>query len=97
MTAAHPCAAAFRHLLALAARRRLDRFPARDGVRACARSASSVTVVNADPAPAPQFMAFPGVRDIQIAPTVDGDFDAAIIMECSDSREPASLGSIDTS
>jgi len=42
-----------------------------------------VTVVNLDPA-AHQFMAFPGVRDIRIAATVEGDFDAAIIMECSD-------------
>ena len=29
-------------------------------------------------------MAFPGVPDIRIAPTVEGDFDAAIIMECGD-------------
>ncbi len=42
-----------------------------------------VTVVNFDAA-APPFMAFPGVPDIKIAPAVDGDFDAAIIMECSD-------------
>ena len=42
-----------------------------------------VTVVNLDPA-AQQFMAFPGVRDIRIAPSIEGDFDAAIIMECSD-------------
>jgi len=41
-----------------------------------------VTVVNADPAPAP-LMAFPGVADIVIAPAVEGEFDAAIIMECS--------------
>ena len=41
-----------------------------------------VVVVNADPAPAP-LMAFPAVADIRIAPSVDGDFDAAIIMECS--------------
>jgi len=40
-------------------------------------------VVNADPAPAP-LMAFPGVPDILIAPTVEGEFDAAIIMECGD-------------
>ena len=40
-----------------------------------------VTVVNADPAPAP-LMAFPGVADIVIAPAVEGEFDAAIIMEC---------------
>jgi phosphoesterase RecJ-like protein len=41
------------------------------------------TVVNADPA-APPFMAFPGVPDIRIAPRADGEFDAAIIMECGD-------------
>jgi phosphoesterase RecJ-like protein len=41
------------------------------------------TVVNADPAP-PPLMAFPGVADIQISPQVEGDFDAAIIMECGD-------------
>jgi phosphoesterase RecJ-like protein len=42
-----------------------------------------VRIVNADPAPGP-LMAFPGVCDIEIADRVDGDFDAAIIMECSD-------------
>jgi bifunctional oligoribonuclease and PAP phosphatase NrnA len=42
-----------------------------------------VDVVNADPAPAP-IMQFPGVPDIRIAPAVDGAFDAALIMECSD-------------
>ena len=41
------------------------------------------TVVNADPAP-PPLMAFPGVADIRIAPSADGEFDAAIIMECGD-------------
>ena len=40
-------------------------------------------VVNADAAP-PPLMQFPGVPDIRIAPQVDGDFDAAIIMECGD-------------
>ena len=40
-------------------------------------------VVNADPAPGP-LMAFPGVPDIRIAPSVEGDFDAAIIMECGE-------------
>ena len=49
----------------------------------CARSARRSTVVNADPAP-PPLMQFPGVPDIAIADRVDGDFDAAIIMECSD-------------
>ena len=40
-------------------------------------------VVNADAAAAP-LMAFPGVPDIRIAPAVEGEFDAAIIMECGD-------------
>src|SRR5678816_4206423 len=39
--------------------------------------------VNADAAP-PPLMQFPGVPDIRIAPSVEGEFDAAIIMECSD-------------
>src|ERR1035437_4137222 len=43
----------------------------------------AVVVVNADAAP-PPLMAFPGVPDIRIAPAIDGDFDAAIIMECGD-------------
>jgi len=42
-------------------------------------------VVNADPA-SPPLMAFPGVRDIRLAPSVEGDFEAAIIMECGDLR-----------
>ena len=41
------------------------------------------TVVNADAAAAP-LMAFPGVSDIRIAPRAEGEFDAAIIMECGD-------------
>jgi phosphoesterase RecJ-like protein len=43
----------------------------------------TVRVVNSDPAPAP-IQAFPGVPDIEIADRVDGEFDAAIVMECSD-------------
>ena len=42
-----------------------------------------VHVVNRDPAPAP-LLAFPGVPDIEIADRVEGEFDAAIIMECGD-------------
>jgi len=42
-----------------------------------------VTVVNADPAP-PPLMQFPGVPEITIAPAVEGSYDAALIMECSD-------------
>ena len=40
-------------------------------------------VVNADPA-APPLQAFPGVADIEIAPSVTGEYDAAIVMECGD-------------
>src|ERR687887_1427742 len=40
-------------------------------------------VVNADPAPGP-LMQFPGVPEIRVAPAVEGDFEAAIIMECGD-------------
>jgi hypothetical protein len=42
-----------------------------------------VRVVNRDPAP-PFLMAFAGVPEIEVAPEVAGDFDAAIIMECGD-------------
>jgi bifunctional oligoribonuclease and PAP phosphatase NrnA len=40
-------------------------------------------MVDRDPAP-PQFQVFPGVGDIEISPTVHGQFDAAIVMECGD-------------
>lgn len=42
-----------------------------------------VQIVDADPAP-PQFQVFPGMEDIRLAKTVDGQFDAAIVMECGD-------------
>jgi phosphoesterase RecJ-like protein len=42
-----------------------------------------VTIVNADPAP-PPLMQFPGVPAITIADRAEGEFDAAIIMECGD-------------
>jgi phosphoesterase RecJ-like protein len=42
-----------------------------------------VTIVNRDPAPAP-LMAFPGVPAITVAEEATGEFDAAIIMECSE-------------
>jgi bifunctional oligoribonuclease and PAP phosphatase NrnA len=42
-----------------------------------------VVAINADQAP-PPLLAFPGVSDIRIAPHADGEFDAAIIMECGD-------------
>jgi phosphoesterase RecJ-like protein len=47
--------------------------------------------VNADPAP-PPLMAFPGVPGIRIAQTVEGDFDAAIIMECGDLKRTGVSG-----
>jgi len=47
--------------------------------------------VNADPA-SPPLMAFPGVRDIRIAPSVDGNFEAAIIMECGDLKRTGVSG-----
>ncbi len=50
-----------------------------------------VTVVNADPAP-PPLMAFPGVPEIRIAASADGDFDAAIIMECGDLKRTGVTG-----
>jgi len=42
-----------------------------------------VHMVGADAAP-PQFLTFPAVSEIQVAQTVDGPFDAAIVMECGD-------------
>jgi phosphoesterase RecJ-like protein len=42
-----------------------------------------VRIVNHDPAPA-ALLALPGVRDIEIADRVEGDFDAAMVLECSD-------------
>jgi phosphoesterase RecJ-like protein len=43
----------------------------------------TVRVVNRDPAPEP-YRALPGVDGIEIAAEVTGDYDAAIVMECSD-------------
>jgi phosphoesterase RecJ-like protein len=40
-------------------------------------------VVMGDAAP-PPLMQFPGVPDIRVAPRVDGQYDAAIVMECGD-------------
>jgi phosphoesterase RecJ-like protein len=41
-----------------------------------------VTLVNKDPVPGP-LRAFPGTDRIVIADRADGDYDAAIVMECS--------------
>ena len=50
-----------------------------------------VTLVNRDAAP-PPLMAFPGVPTIQIADSVSGEFDAAVIMECGDIARPGVAG-----
>lgn len=42
----------------------------------------SVRIVNRDPAP-PPLQPFPGVDTIEIAEAVEGDFDAAIVLECA--------------
>jgi phosphoesterase RecJ-like protein len=42
-----------------------------------------VRIINRDIAPAP-LLSFPGVGEIEIADRVEGEFDAAIILECSD-------------
>ena len=76
-------AAAFCRLFPRAARRRLHRLRSSRWPTRCARSARTVRVVNSDPAP-PPMQAFPGVPDIEIADRVDGEFDAAIVMECGD-------------
>jgi phosphoesterase RecJ-like protein len=43
----------------------------------------TVRIVNRDPAPEP-FRTLPGVAGIEIAAEVTGDYDAALVMECSD-------------
>ena len=50
-----------------------------------------VILVNRDAAP-PPLMAFPGVPTIQIADSVSGEFDAAVIMECGDIARPGVTG-----
>lgn len=42
-----------------------------------------VRLVNCDPAP-PGLLPFPGVSDIEIASQADGEFDAVIVLECSE-------------
>jgi len=42
-----------------------------------------VSIINKDPAP-PPMRTFPGVSGITIADRADGDFDAAIVLECGD-------------
>ena len=48
------------------------------GLRALGKD---VRVVNRDPAPS-YLQSFPGITDIEVAESVDGSFDAAIVLEC---------------
>lgn len=50
-----------------------------------------VRVINHD-RPSSQYLAFPGVADIEIAEDVTGDFDAAIVLECGDLSRPGLTG-----
>jgi phosphoesterase RecJ-like protein len=50
-----------------------------------------VRIVNHDPAPS-HYAVFPGIDRIEIAPAVEGDFDAALVMECSDVTRPEVAG-----
>ena len=79
----HSPAAALRHHLPRQTGRRRHRVAGGDGARAPPSSARTLQMVDRDPAP-PQFQTFPGVGDIQVSPTVHGQFDAAIVMECGD-------------
>ena len=78
-----PRAAALRPLLALAARRRLDRLAARDGLRA-ARARQGGDGRQRRSRAAAAAWRFPACRTSRSPTDVDGDFDAAIIMECGD-------------
>lgn len=51
----------------------------------------SVRIVNRDPPPTP-FLALPGVDRIEVASSVDGAFDALVVMECSDLARPGVEG-----
>ena len=46
-----------------------------------------VRIVNADLAPS-AYLDFPGLDRIEIAPSIEGDYDALIVMECGDLTRP---------
>ncbi|HUF23956.1 MAG TPA: bifunctional oligoribonuclease/PAP phosphatase NrnA [Vicinamibacterales bacterium] len=50
-----------------------------------------VRIVNADPAPA-HYCTFPGMERIEIAPSVEGEYDGLIVMECGDLKRPGVEG-----
>ena len=51
----------------------------------------SVRMVNRDRPPS-AFLALPGVAGIEVAPSVEGDFDALVVLECSDVSRPGVAG-----
>ncbi len=51
----------------------------------------TVRIIDKDPAP-PQLQTFPGITDMEVASHVDGDFDAAIVMECGDLSRTGVIG-----
>ncbi len=50
-----------------------------------------VRLVNADPAPA-HYSVFPGMDRIEVLPSVEGAYDALIVMECGDLKRPGVAG-----
>jgi phosphoesterase RecJ-like protein len=50
-----------------------------------------VRIVNADPPPVP-YRIFPGSDRIEVADAVDGDYDAVVVLECSDLTRPGVRG-----
>ncbi len=55
------------------------------------RLGKHVRIVNRDAPPA-AYLAFAGVADIEVAPAVDGDYDALLVMECGDLGRPGVAG-----
>ena len=51
----------------------------------------TVRMVNRD-APPPAYLVFPGVAEIEVAERVEGDYDAVIVLECSDLSRPGVAG-----
>jgi phosphoesterase RecJ-like protein len=51
----------------------------------------TVRIVNADPAPS-AYAGFPGVERIEVAPSVEGTYDALIVMECGTLDRPGVAG-----
>ena len=51
----------------------------------------TVRLVNRD-APPPAYLVFPGVAAIEVAERVEGDYDAVIVLECSDLTRPGVAG-----